>query len=71
MLSLAERANNFPPLPKFIKVKPCFYQNIQEEIPAQHQQLVKRIFTLWMSELCCLAHLQSYQVCFHLKAVVF
>ncbi|XP_077464052.1 secretory carrier-associated membrane protein 4 [Stigmatopora argus] len=40
--------NNFPPLPKFLRVRPCFYQNIQEEIPSQHQQLVRRIFTLWM-----------------------
>ncbi|XP_077440508.1 secretory carrier-associated membrane protein 4 isoform X1 [Vanacampus margaritifer] len=45
---MTDRANNFPPLPKFLKVKPCFYQNIQEEIPAQHQQLVRRIFTLWI-----------------------
>ncbi|XP_057697670.1 secretory carrier-associated membrane protein 4 isoform X1 [Corythoichthys intestinalis] len=40
--------NNFPPLPKFLRVRPCFYQNIQEEIPGQHQQLVQRIFRLWM-----------------------
>ncbi|XP_037106131.1 secretory carrier-associated membrane protein 4 isoform X1 [Syngnathus acus] len=45
---MPEQANNFPPLPKFLKVKPCFYQNISEEIPAQHQQLVRRIFILWM-----------------------
>ncbi|XP_061681875.1 secretory carrier-associated membrane protein 4 [Syngnathoides biaculeatus] len=45
---MTERANNFPPLPKFLKVKPCFYQNIQEEIPEPHQQLVQRIFILWM-----------------------
>ncbi|KAM9796598.1 secretory carrier-associated membrane protein 4 isoform 2-T2 [Syngnathus typhle] len=45
---MPEQANNFPPLPKFLKVKLCFYQNISEEIPAQHQQLVRRIFILWM-----------------------
>ncbi|CAN9500592.1 unnamed protein product [Ophioblennius macclurei] len=44
---MAERVNNFPPLPKFIKIKPCFYQNIEEEIPEPHQQLVRRIYTLW------------------------
>uniref|UniRef100_A0A3B3B957 Secretory carrier-associated membrane protein n=1 Tax=Oryzias melastigma TaxID=30732 RepID=A0A3B3B957_ORYME len=41
-------ANNFPPLPKFLRIKPCFYQKIDEEIPAQYQQLVHRVFTLWI-----------------------
>ncbi|XP_029939658.1 secretory carrier-associated membrane protein 4 [Salarias fasciatus] len=45
---MAERVNNFPPLPQFLKIKPCFYQNIEEEIPAAHQQLVRRVYTLWM-----------------------
>lgn len=45
---MADRTNNFPPLPQFLKVKPCFYQNIEEEIPANHQQLVRRIYILWM-----------------------
>lgn len=34
-----------------MRIKPCFYQNIEEEIPAQHQQLVRRIYTLWKCEL--------------------
>uniref|UniRef100_A0A3Q2ZX44 Secretory carrier-associated membrane protein n=1 Tax=Kryptolebias marmoratus TaxID=37003 RepID=A0A3Q2ZX44_KRYMA len=45
---VTERSNNFPPLPKFLKIKPCFYQNIEEEIPAPHQQLVRRVYMLWM-----------------------
>ncbi|CAI5639926.1 unnamed protein product [Oreochromis niloticus] len=45
---MAERANNFPPLPKFVKIKPCFYQNIEEEIPGPHQLLVHRVYILWM-----------------------
>lgn len=49
-LPVLERANNFPPLPKIVKIKPCFYQNIEEEIPDQHQLLVRRVFQLWMSE---------------------
>lgn len=49
LLPFLERANNFPPLPKFVKIKPCFYQNIEEEIPAPHQQLVRRVYILWMS----------------------
>uniref|UniRef100_A0A3Q3EN48 Secretory carrier-associated membrane protein n=1 Tax=Labrus bergylta TaxID=56723 RepID=A0A3Q3EN48_9LABR len=45
---MAERVNNFPPLPQFMRIKPCFYHNIEEEIPAPHQQLVRRVYTLWM-----------------------
>uniref|UniRef100_A0A3B5LN50 Secretory carrier-associated membrane protein n=1 Tax=Xiphophorus couchianus TaxID=32473 RepID=A0A3B5LN50_9TELE len=45
---LLERANNFPPLPTFLRIKPCFYQNIDEEIPAPHKQLVQRVYKLWM-----------------------
>ncbi|CAO2641409.1 Secretory carrier-associated membrane protein 4 [Lemmus lemmus] len=43
-----ERGNNFPPLPRFVPLKPCFYQDISEEIPVEHQVLVKRIYRLWM-----------------------
>nr|XP_023397038.1 secretory carrier-associated membrane protein 4 [Loxodonta africana] len=47
---MSEKENNFPPLPKFIPVKPCFYQNFSDEIPIEHQVLVKRIYHLWMCE---------------------
>uniref|UniRef100_UPI00358FF9C3 secretory carrier-associated membrane protein 5 n=1 Tax=Myxine glutinosa TaxID=7769 RepID=UPI00358FF9C3 len=40
--------NNFPPLPKFIPLKPCFYQNIEEEIPPPHHLTVKRLYYLWL-----------------------
>ncbi|MGH0186253.1 UNVERIFIED_CONTAM: hypothetical protein FKN15_020667 [Acipenser sinensis] len=43
-----ERVNNFPPLPKFIPLKPCFYQDFEEDIPAAHQQLVRRVYYLWI-----------------------
>ncbi|XP_063056985.1 secretory carrier-associated membrane protein 4 [Engraulis encrasicolus] len=45
---MAERVNNFPPLPQFMRLKPCFYQNVEEEIPAQHHLLVGRVYKLWM-----------------------
>uniref|UniRef100_A0A4W4G9K2 Secretory carrier-associated membrane protein n=1 Tax=Electrophorus electricus TaxID=8005 RepID=A0A4W4G9K2_ELEEL len=38
---------NFPPLPKFIPLKPCFYQDF-EEIPDQHRTLCKRLYYLWI-----------------------
>uniref|UniRef100_A0A452TI57 Secretory carrier-associated membrane protein n=1 Tax=Ursus maritimus TaxID=29073 RepID=A0A452TI57_URSMA len=34
-----EKENNFPPLPKFIPLKPCFYQNFSDEIPMEHHLL--------------------------------
>uniref|UniRef100_A0A803TGG7 Secretory carrier-associated membrane protein n=1 Tax=Anolis carolinensis TaxID=28377 RepID=A0A803TGG7_ANOCA len=46
-----EKVNNFPPLPKFIPLKPCFYQNFADEIPVDHQNLVQKIYRLWMCEL--------------------
>uniref|UniRef100_A0A8C6V5C3 Secretory carrier-associated membrane protein n=1 Tax=Naja naja TaxID=35670 RepID=A0A8C6V5C3_NAJNA len=45
---MAEKVNNFPPLPKFIPLKPCFYQNFTDEIPIDYQTLVRRIYRLWM-----------------------
>lgn len=49
-LPFLERANNFPPLPKIVRIRPCFYQNIEEEIPDHHQLLVRRVYQLWMRE---------------------
>ncbi|KAB0391900.1 hypothetical protein E2I00_002117, partial [Balaenoptera physalus] len=45
---MSGKENNFPPLPKFIPLKPCFYQNFSDEIPIEHQVLVKRIYRLWL-----------------------
>ncbi|XP_028817605.1 secretory carrier-associated membrane protein 4 isoform X2 [Denticeps clupeoides] len=45
---MTEKVNNFPPLPKFLRIKPCFYQNVEEEIPPAHRQLVRRVFNLWI-----------------------
>uniref|UniRef100_A0A671PWH7 Secretory carrier-associated membrane protein n=1 Tax=Sinocyclocheilus anshuiensis TaxID=1608454 RepID=A0A671PWH7_9TELE len=42
------KQNNWPPLPKFFPIKPCFYQNFSEEIPQEHQRLCKMIYYLWM-----------------------
>ncbi|KAK2894946.1 hypothetical protein Q8A67_012175 [Cirrhinus molitorella] len=39
--------NNFPPLPGFIPLKPCFYQDF-EEIPDQHRTMCKRLYYLWI-----------------------
>ncbi|KAL2088757.1 hypothetical protein ACEWY4_015656 [Coilia grayii] len=56
--------NNWPPLPRFFPIKPCFYQDFDEEIPVEHQRVCKMMYYLWMYHcvtlflniLACLAH---------------
>ncbi|XP_022697542.1 secretory carrier-associated membrane protein 5-like isoform X1 [Varroa jacobsoni] len=42
------RSNNFPPLPKTFPFKPCFYQDINVEIPLDYQKIVRSAFYLWV-----------------------
>ncbi|CAJ0964572.1 unnamed protein product [Ranitomeya imitator] len=42
------KQNNFPPLPRFIPLKPCFYQDFETDIPDQHRTTAKRLYYLWM-----------------------
>lgn len=44
--------NNFPPLPRFIPLKPCFYQDFNE-IPDQRRTMCKRLYYLWICECTC------------------
>ncbi|KAG5839361.1 hypothetical protein ANANG_G00204190 [Anguilla anguilla] len=46
--------NNFPPLPRFIPLKPCFYQDFNE-IPDQHRTMCKRLYHLWILNSATLA----------------
>lgn len=41
------RQNNFPPVPKFCPVGPCFYQDFSVDIPLEFQRIVKFVFFLW------------------------
>ncbi|XP_075875117.1 secretory carrier membrane protein 2, like [Nelusetta ayraudi] len=56
--------NNWPPLPKFSPIKPCFYQDFEEDIPEEYRRICKRMYYLWMfhsatlflNVLACLAY---------------
>ncbi|XP_053318211.1 secretory carrier-associated membrane protein 2 [Spea bombifrons] len=42
------RQNNWPPLPAFCPIKPCFYQDFSADIPADYQRICKMLYYLWM-----------------------
>uniref|UniRef100_A0A8C0X2Z4 Secretory carrier-associated membrane protein n=1 Tax=Castor canadensis TaxID=51338 RepID=A0A8C0X2Z4_CASCN len=44
----ASRQNNWPPLPSFCPVQPCFFQDISMEIPQEFQKTVSTMYYLWM-----------------------
>lgn len=44
----AVKENNWPPLPKFSPLKPCFYQDFEEEIPEEYRRICRRMYYLWM-----------------------
>lgn len=48
-VSLVIPENNFPPLPRFIPLRPCFYQDFNE-IPDQRRTMCKRLYYLWICE---------------------
>ncbi|KAM4596524.1 secretory carrier membrane protein 2, like [Fundulus diaphanus] len=63
-LNSGAKENNWPPLPTFSPIKPCFYQNFEEEIPDDYRRICKRMYYLWMfhaatlflNVLACLAY---------------
>ncbi|PAA55377.1 hypothetical protein BOX15_Mlig033020g2 [Macrostomum lignano] len=48
------RQNNWPPLPAFSPVGPCFYQDIDVDIPSEFRSLVRLSYYLWLAHVCLL-----------------
>jgi len=44
----APRPHNWPPLPSFVPVEPCFYQDIDVEIPVQFQETVRMVYYVYL-----------------------
>ncbi|KAK9890058.1 hypothetical protein WA026_008866 [Henosepilachna vigintioctopunctata] len=42
------RRNNWPPLPEQCCFQPCFYQDIELDIPTEFQKIVRHLYYLWL-----------------------
>ena len=62
-LFFAARQNNWPPVPAGFPVGPCFYQDINVDIPLEFQKIVRMLYYLWMCKYNCLIMLLCKIIC--------
>jgi len=43
-----QHAHNWPPVPEFIPIEPCFYQDIDVEIPVTFQETVRMVYYVYL-----------------------
>ncbi|VDK17269.1 unnamed protein product [Anisakis simplex] len=43
------RPHNWPPIPSFLPIQPCFYQDIEVEIPVQFQRTVTLVYYVFLT----------------------
>ncbi|KAG5264407.1 hypothetical protein AALO_G00253460 [Alosa alosa] len=54
LIPMKSRQNNWPPLPSFCPVGPCFYQDISVDINQNFQRTVTIMYYYWMFTACTL-----------------